>query len=426
MKTGYLRAPVGNVNSIEMPRYTCHKQVWALKIGALLAPSPHIADGWLLVPTNTRYQPIRVEDAWLRRHRPEHGGYFVVYDDGYKSYSPAKAFEDGYTLIAAAPNASEKTGTKCAKCGYVRTVWAVCPSGCDTSMGQFLNDINEGLRRLRESAESIAPDTRNHDAQGRVLSGCAVRAAIQDEESLANVASENSLNLELMQRIQRYTPVRESEGSNCPTCEPDETGDFVRYDEHVAMLEGAMGKPSPARYLNPIGNGPVNYDELTPRQVLVRVGASVGKTPLADAPLEEGETVKGEALFKDDATEPGTMEFLNSPPDLAVNITTDTNVLTKMREGVAAIEDQPADIIIDTSNDPVPRDEDRDVRVGRWLEVLGTSLRSRRSPVHCRVETDTSGAVPVAVMTVTLRPEARLGAWGDQNPIPYHLFGPQA
>jgi hypothetical protein len=27
------------------------------------------------------------------------GGYFVVYDDGYTSYSPAAAFESGYSRI---------------------------------------------------------------------------------------------------------------------------------------------------------------------------------------------------------------------------------------------------------------------------------------------------------------------------------------
>jgi hypothetical protein len=30
---------------------------------------------------------------------PSVGGYYVVYDDGYKSYSPSEAFEGGYTKI---------------------------------------------------------------------------------------------------------------------------------------------------------------------------------------------------------------------------------------------------------------------------------------------------------------------------------------
>jgi len=40
-----------------------------------------------------------VDGQYLRQHRPEVGGYYVVYKDGYKSYSPAKAFEEGYTRL---------------------------------------------------------------------------------------------------------------------------------------------------------------------------------------------------------------------------------------------------------------------------------------------------------------------------------------
>lgn len=36
----------------------------------------------------------------MRKHKPEVGGYYVVYKDGYKSFSPAAAFDEGYTLIA--------------------------------------------------------------------------------------------------------------------------------------------------------------------------------------------------------------------------------------------------------------------------------------------------------------------------------------
>ncbi|MCX6845050.1 MAG: hypothetical protein NTU84_00535 [Verrucomicrobia bacterium] len=44
------------------------------------------------------YLPIHVTHDYVHKHKPEVGGYYVVYADGYKSYSPAKAFEEGYTL----------------------------------------------------------------------------------------------------------------------------------------------------------------------------------------------------------------------------------------------------------------------------------------------------------------------------------------
>lgn len=90
--------------SIQMPRYQCHKTVYALKIAAIRqgedAPSDASYGGsWLLVPENADYAPIEVSHAYYTKHAPQVGGYYVVYEDGYKSFSPADAFEGGYTLI---------------------------------------------------------------------------------------------------------------------------------------------------------------------------------------------------------------------------------------------------------------------------------------------------------------------------------------
>jgi len=87
-------------NMTPMPKYKCHKEVWALKI-AELTRNP---DGSLLiVPAEAGYGAFTVEAKFVPIHndaaRPEVGWYYVVYEDGYRSFSPAKAFEDGYTLI---------------------------------------------------------------------------------------------------------------------------------------------------------------------------------------------------------------------------------------------------------------------------------------------------------------------------------------
>jgi hypothetical protein len=91
----------------EMPRYKCHKEVWALKIKAvthnsvLATLSGSESDGSALItPEDERYAEFRVDADYVRKHRPQAGGYYVVYKDGYKSFSPADAFEDGYTLMA--------------------------------------------------------------------------------------------------------------------------------------------------------------------------------------------------------------------------------------------------------------------------------------------------------------------------------------
>lgn len=91
----------------EMPKYQCHKQVWALKIAAVEHKSnpdktgrtAATSYGAVLTPADEGYAPFDVPASYVEKHGPEAGGYYVVYADGYKSYSPAEAFEDGYTRI---------------------------------------------------------------------------------------------------------------------------------------------------------------------------------------------------------------------------------------------------------------------------------------------------------------------------------------
>ena len=86
-----------------MPRYLCHKKVWALKIKAIVRDGQgedRETDGSAMIyPEESGYAPFRVDHGYMHKHKPEVGGYYVVYDDGYKSFSPAKAFEDGYERI---------------------------------------------------------------------------------------------------------------------------------------------------------------------------------------------------------------------------------------------------------------------------------------------------------------------------------------
>lgn len=115
----------------EMPRYKSHKHVWALKIKAITkANPPTIAElqalldsdeevpvtvnpdgslsakgsdpdeevvGAFITPEEEGYAAFPVNRKYMIKHNPQVGGYYVVYADGYKSWSPAKAFEEGYT-----------------------------------------------------------------------------------------------------------------------------------------------------------------------------------------------------------------------------------------------------------------------------------------------------------------------------------------
>lgn len=84
----------------EMPRYECHKRVYALKINQIRrVPSGNATVTHSIVPADDGFAPFEVSLEYVNKHNPQAGGYYVVYDDGYTSYSPAKAFEDGYKRL---------------------------------------------------------------------------------------------------------------------------------------------------------------------------------------------------------------------------------------------------------------------------------------------------------------------------------------
>ncbi|MGK9174121.1 hypothetical protein KXR87_12950 [Yokenella regensburgei] len=83
-------------NSCEMPRYQCHKKVWALKIKAIKV----MTDGTgVITPEEDGFGDFDVESWYIEKHLPQAGGYYVQYEGGYESYSPAEAFESGYSII---------------------------------------------------------------------------------------------------------------------------------------------------------------------------------------------------------------------------------------------------------------------------------------------------------------------------------------
>jgi len=79
----------------QLPEYQCHKKVRAAKITGFRGNGTNYPD-LLLGEING---VVSLLDDWHEKHKPEVGGYYVVYEDGYKSFSPAKAFEDGYSQI---------------------------------------------------------------------------------------------------------------------------------------------------------------------------------------------------------------------------------------------------------------------------------------------------------------------------------------
>lgn len=85
-----------------LPLYKCHKHVRAARIIAVDFNVPDHFGADLLVETPDKQRhKISVSPEYVAKHAPFVGGYYVVYEDGYASFSPATAFESGYRLEQA-------------------------------------------------------------------------------------------------------------------------------------------------------------------------------------------------------------------------------------------------------------------------------------------------------------------------------------
>jgi hypothetical protein len=90
-----------------MKKYTGTKTVQAFKIGAQELYG--FGGGGALYPTDSSMPPRIVSESYLLKHTPAPGGYYVRYEDGYESYSPAEAFEKAYRESPIHPASQEFT-----------------------------------------------------------------------------------------------------------------------------------------------------------------------------------------------------------------------------------------------------------------------------------------------------------------------------
>ena len=87
-----------------LPRWKCHKEVHAAKIRRLLTNTDGAGTLYLQLDDgadeNRRSTTtVDVTSEWMDRHKPAVGGYYVMYADGYTSFSPGAAFESGYARL---------------------------------------------------------------------------------------------------------------------------------------------------------------------------------------------------------------------------------------------------------------------------------------------------------------------------------------
>jgi hypothetical protein len=94
MKARTINEGLTMIASKVMPKYKCHKKVWALKIAGILENSH---GEMYFQPAEKDYGMVPMSPEYVEKHKPKVGGYYVVYEDDYISFSPAEAFESGYT-----------------------------------------------------------------------------------------------------------------------------------------------------------------------------------------------------------------------------------------------------------------------------------------------------------------------------------------
>ena len=96
-----------------MQLYQSHKTVRAFKITAIedtfTNDDPESVDVPAAVTLKSSDPDVSVEvdSDYRSRHQPRIGGYYVLYSDGYASWSPAEAFESGYSIIDEVEEDSE-------------------------------------------------------------------------------------------------------------------------------------------------------------------------------------------------------------------------------------------------------------------------------------------------------------------------------
>jgi hypothetical protein len=100
------KAKESSVNPESLPLWKSHKKVRAVKIKSVVfdwelarAEDRETDGGATITPEEPGIFPFKVNRNYVNKHDPTAGGYYVLYEDGYESWSPAEAFESGYTRI---------------------------------------------------------------------------------------------------------------------------------------------------------------------------------------------------------------------------------------------------------------------------------------------------------------------------------------
>jgi hypothetical protein len=87
------------ISKESLPLYQSIKKVRGAKI-ALITGLLGVPNVRLTLEIGSDQMSLDVGGTYVLKHNPTVGGYYVLYEDGYESFSPADAFEKGNVLIS--------------------------------------------------------------------------------------------------------------------------------------------------------------------------------------------------------------------------------------------------------------------------------------------------------------------------------------
>jgi plasmid stabilization system protein ParE len=138
---------------MNLQKFKSHKVVEAMKIARIVPPSP----GKNTILVGADGGEIMVVPYYVDKHQPQAGGYYVRYEDGYESWSPAEAFESGYAPVREAESTTRYPLTDEARRRFDNTFTYHAPKG---DQAQRYTELRELAKNLALVAAQLTPPGR--------------------------------------------------------------------------------------------------------------------------------------------------------------------------------------------------------------------------------------------------------------------------
>lgn len=84
------------IKRLNLPKYECHKYIWALQIKRI---DPTADGGAIITPVEGGFAPFHIDADYLDKYRPVVGGYYVVDADENGCFLSEAEFQRDYVYM---------------------------------------------------------------------------------------------------------------------------------------------------------------------------------------------------------------------------------------------------------------------------------------------------------------------------------------